>query len=116
MDNIGLFHNVVTRSTIKLLAEAIDRANSEGQMQAPVICSEANQFCENCKYYSNVTDRWGNCKFYPPYIRKEQRYKYYAELGQTDKNLVEDICHTERVHTYKDSYCGQFEQREPNGI
>lgn len=61
MDNISLFHNVITRSTIKLLAESIDRANSEGQMQAPVILETAewtkNKPNKPCVFMTRV---WNN--------------------------------------------------------
>jgi len=66
--------------------------------------------CKTCKYYQDVNG-WGYCKFNPPFVRKEQRYKYYPN-GITSDTLIEDICHKEWVKVSDYEWCGQFVERE----
>jgi len=59
--------------------------------------------CKICKYYQDLTDSWGYCKFNAPFIRKEQRQK-------TNSELIEDICHKEWVKVGDYEWCGQFRE------
>ena len=95
-----------------IIVKLIDKIKeiSAGQVEPEVILPKPNPACENCKYYQDVSNGWGYCKFNPPYIRKEQRYKTF-DFGKNEE-LVEDICHKEWVHTNNYDWCGQFEQRE----
>jgi len=69
--------------------------------------------CKNCKYYLNIVEDWGNCKFNAPIVKKEQRYKPSLTRDH-DKELIEEILSTEWTVVYDSDFCGQFVSMKEN--
>ena len=67
--------------------------------------------CKFCKYYNDIWDISGYCRFNAPVVRKEQRQKYNATLGK-HVDFTEEVCHTEWAKVTEDSFCGQFETKK----
>ena len=67
--------------------------------------------CKTCKFYYDIWDGSGYCKFNAPVLKKEQRQKYNSITGE-HSNLIEDICNTEWAKVSDWEFCGQWKEND----
>jgi len=106
---IGMINRMLSKNDLNMQDLKKELEKTANQVEEPVILPKPNPTCENCKYYQEVSNGLGYCKFNPPFTKKEQRQKYYN--GEYS-DLTEDVLHTEWTKVSDYDWCGQFEQRE----